>query len=99
MMSTLVGQHPVQLVMGGLLLAEELAAKDRQLSLACLCGMAAEWCDQVREVLAEIGRDAGNGELLVDEVARDGVITPREAKQLRGLFSEIGIEATEGRIL
>jgi hypothetical protein len=98
-MNALAEQHPVQLVMGGLLLAEELAAKDRQLSLACLCDMAAEWCDSARAVFAEIAADAGCGETLVDEVAKDGVITPTEARQLRGLFEEIGTEAREGRIV
>lgn len=92
-------EHPVQAVFGGLMIAADLATKGRQLSLATICESAAEWCDQVWEVFAEIARDAGNGEILVDEVARDGVITKREAKQLRSLFAEIGTEAIEGRVL
>lgn len=92
-------EHPVQAVMGGLLIAEELARKGAQLSLATICESAAEWCDNVVAVFEEIAADAGNGELLVDEVAKDGQITAREAKQLRGLFAEIKTEASEGRII
>lgn len=98
-MSTLAPTHPVQSVFGGLLLGEELARKTGQLSLVVICDAAAEWADSAREVFAEIVRDAGAGELLVDEVAKDGVITPSEARQLRGLFEEIATEAREGRVL
>lgn len=91
--------HPVQLVLGGLLIAEELATKNRQLSLAVLCEKAAEWACESRAVLVEIAQDAGNGELLVEEIARDGIITITEARQARGLFAEIGTQAREGRIL
>lgn len=85
--------------MGGILIAEELARKGAQLSLATVCESAAEWCDQVIAVFEEIARDADSGELLVDEVAKDGVITRAEAKQLRSHFAEIGTEAREGRII
>ena len=98
-MSTLAPTHPIQAVFGGLLLGEELARKTGQLSLAVLCDQAAEWADTAREVFAEIVRDAGGGELLVDEVARDGHITPTEARQLRGIFEEIETEAREGRVI
>lgn len=98
-MSALAHSHPIQAVFGGLLLGEELARKNGQLSLAVLCASAAEWADTARDVFAEIVRDAGAGELLVDEVAKDGHITPKEARQLRGIFEEIETEAREVRVL
>lgn len=98
-MSTLVPAHPIQAVFGGLLLGEELARKTGQLSLAVLCEQAMEWADTAREVFSEIVRDAGAGEVLVDDVAKDGVITPTEANQLRGIFAEIETEAREGRVI
>lgn len=98
-MTTLAHNHPIQAVFGGLLLGEELARKTGQLSLAVICESAAEWADSARDVFAAIVRDAGAGELLVDEVAKDGHITPTEARQLRGIFEEIEVEAKEGRVI
>lgn len=98
-MNAVAQDHPIQAVFGGLLLGEELARKTGQLSLAVLCEQAMEWADTAREVFAEIVRDAGVGETIVDEVAKDGVITTTEARQLRGIFEEIETEAREGRVV
>lgn len=96
---TVAREHPVQMVIGAVLVADELATRRGQLSLAVMCEKAAEWACATRDVLVEIARDAGNGELLVDEIARDGLITPTEARQARALFGEIGTEAREGRVI
>lgn len=93
----LAAKHPVQLVFGGLLIAEELAAKNRQLTLGVLCAQAQEWADHARSMFELIARDAGDGTLLVSEVARDGLITPIEARQLTRQFERIQTEAREGR--
>lgn len=98
-MLTLARMHPVQLVLGGLLVADELATKNRQLSLAVLCEQAAEWATCTRDLIFEIARDADRGEFVVDELLGDGDASPADRRQIRGIFSEIKEEALTGRII
>jgi hypothetical protein len=87
--------HPMQLVLGGLLVADELATKNRQLSLAVLCEQAAEWATLSRDLFREIAADADRGEFVVDELLPDSATR----RQIRGIFTEIKEEALTGRIL
>lgn len=98
-MNTLASRHPVQLVLGGIMLAEQMATTRRQLTLAALCDSAIDWAHDARDVVVEIVRDAGNAALLVEEIARDGRITPAEAAQMRRVLQEIETEAREGKVI
>ena len=98
-MSQLAYMHPAQLLLGAVVVGEELATKNRQTTFASLCRDAVGWAVETRDVLREIAADAAFGEHLVAEVAADGVITHKEAASLKGLFNEIETEATEGRII
>lgn len=98
-MTTLAAQHPMQLVLGSVVVAEELATKGRQLTLAQICGDAVDWAVETRDLLREIACDAADGVLCVRSVAADGVITSDEAELLVGRFSEIEREAITGKIL
>lgn len=99
MSTTLIADHPAQLCWGFVLEVERLAVERRQLVFSFLADCARPAVLTVREVFKELVREAGEGEMLVEEVARDGKITETEAKQLRDLFSEIGTEAREGRVI
>ena len=98
-MQPLYREHPAQLCWGFLLLVEEQARETHQLIFGFLAEVARPAVLTVREVIQEVARDAGEGAILVDEVAEDGVITPTEARQIRGLFEEIETEAKEGRVI
>ncbi len=98
-MNTIQRMHPVQLVLGGVLVMEELATKNRQLSFAVLCDQAAEWATVTRDLIREIAADADRGEFAVDELLGDGAASPADCRQIRGIFSEIKTEALTGRIL
>ena len=78
---------------------DRLAQVKRQLVFSFLADCARPAVLTVREVFCELVREAGEGEMLVEEVARDGKITATEAKQLRDLFAEMGTEAREGRVV
>lgn len=98
-MQPLYREHPAQLCWGFLLLVEEQAREKHQLVFTFLAQVARPAVLTVREVIQEIVREAGEGTTLVDEVAKDGVITTTEARQIRGLFEEIETEAREGRVI
>lgn len=91
--------HPVQLVLGTVLVAEELATKGRQMTLGVLCADAMQWASDCRDLFREIARECDEGVALVEEVAADGVITAIETSRVRALFAEIGTEARTGRII
>lgn len=91
--------HPMQRVFGGLLMASDLASRNRQLSLGVICEAATEWATETADVFREIARDAGCGAMLVEEAAKDGVFSPTEARQIGGLFREIEEEAVEGKVI
>lgn len=98
-MKDLAPRHPVRLAVGSARILGDLAQRIRNSAILIWAEKGEQWAREAAGVDSEIARDAGNGELLVDEVARDGVITPTEAAQLRRHFSEIGTEAREGRIV
>lgn len=91
--------HPLRLVLGGARFARDLARRAGCTSCVVWCEQVEAWALRAGTVTCEIARDAGCGETLVDEVARDGVITPAEAAQLRRQFGEIATEAVEGRVV
>lgn len=98
-MTTLTAHHPMQLVLGSIVVAEELATKGRQLTLAQLCHDAAVWAVECRDVLREIVCDADYCLSLFDEAGRDGVYTAEEIAAARGVVAEIREEAFTGKIL
>lgn len=77
----------------------QAAQRLRQPTVLVLADNGARWARKAADVDGEIVRDAGCGQTLVDEVARDGKITTAEAAQLRRAFTEIEEEAREGRVL
>ena len=88
----------MQLLIGAVVVAEEMATKGCQLSFASLFRDAIGWAVEVRDVLAEIAADATYGADLVVRVASDGKITADEVAELSKVFNEIEVEALEGRI-
>lgn len=97
-MTTLDPMHPTQLLLGSVVVAEELATKGRQLTFAVVMQGAVAWAVETRDLLREIACDAGCGEQEVWEVAADGKITPEETRRVAKYFSEIRAEALTGRI-
>jgi len=97
-MQKLASHHPVQLVIGEMLIQSDLATKGRQLTFGVIAKDCVQWACQVRDVLQEIATDAVYGEELVERVVADGKITKDEAKELKEVFSEIELEAREGRV-
>lgn len=97
-MSALAFRHPVNLVLGAVLVAEEMATKGRQMTFASFCSDAVDWAVETRDLLREIACDAAHGFAVVGAVASDGIITPAEANQLKEVFSEIETEALTGEI-
>lgn len=97
-MTTLAPHHPAQLVLGSVVVCEELATKGRQMTFASLCHDAVAWAVETRDLLREIACDAAHGLSVVSAVASDGIITPAEANQLKEVFSEIETEALTGEI-
>lgn len=98
-MIAMVRMHPVQLVLGSVLVMEEMATKGGQLSFAVLCEQTAEWAMCTRDLIAEIASDADRGEFAVDELLADGDASIADRRQIRGIFTEIKQEALTGRIL
>lgn len=98
-MSMLDHKHPAQLVLGAVMLGEEIATKGRQMTFAILCRDAMGWAAETRDVMREIAADAA---ALGDEIAaaaKDGVITARERSALMRAALEIETEAKTGKIL
>lgn len=98
-MISLNPRHPIRLALGFFIMLRDAAQRLRQPTVLVLADNGARWATQAAAVDGEIVRDAGCGETLVTEVARDGKITPVEAEQLRKAFTEIQTEAREGRVL
>lgn len=97
-MTSLASHHPAQLVLGSVLVCEELATKGRQMTFASLCHDAVVWAVETRDLLREIACDAAHGINSVNAAISDGVITPHEANQIKEVFSEIEREALTGKI-
>lgn len=98
-MLRLVSRHPARLALGFAIMARDSATRLRLTTIVIFCDRAIKWARTAADVSGEIVVDAGCGETLVDEVARDGQITATEAEQLRRQFAEIQTEAREGRII
>ncbi len=95
----LATRHPIVLALGFGVMVRDAATRLRLSTLLVYCERGIAYCRRAADVEGEIVRDAGCGETLVDEVARDGKITPAETAQLRRAFEEIRVEAHEGKIL
>jgi hypothetical protein len=91
--------HPAQLLLGSVLVAEEVATRNRQLTFASLCHDAVAWAVETRDLLREIASDAAYGADLMRDAMADGSVSPTEAARIRGVFTEIEEEALTGRII
>lgn len=98
-MSALAEMHPVQLVLGEMMIAEELATRGRQMTFAVIARDCIGWAYTVRDVLCEIAQDAGDVNLMVHEAAADGIFSPTEQRQIVRKVDEIATQAREGRII
>jgi hypothetical protein len=98
-MNTLPFTHPIQLVLGELMLAEELATKHRQLTFGVIARDCMAWAHTAHDVLCEIVRDAGDVRLMIHEAATDGKFCPTERHQILRKVEEIEVQAREGRII
>ena len=91
--------HPVQLVLGSLLIQAELASKNCQLTLGVLNADSIEWTTVSRDVFEEIAADAQVMGSRIEIYASDGIFDRAERAQLLKDAREIEIEAREGRII
>lgn len=97
--STLVRLHPVQLVLGGILVMEEMATKGGQLSFAVLCEQAAEWATCTRDLLLELAHDGERHRMMQRELLGDGEASEADRRQLDASIVEMITEALTGRII
>jgi hypothetical protein len=95
----LARMHPVQLVLGGILVIEEMASKGGQLSFAVLSEQAAEWAVSTRDLMREIVADGERHRMMQRELLCDGQASEADLRQLDRSIDEIIAEAREGRIL
>lgn len=97
-MHALNAEHPAQLCLGTVMIAEEMATKGRQTTFAMLARDAVEWATETRDLLREIATDASQ---LADDItaaAADGIITPEERVSLHESARQIESEAQSGLI-
>lgn len=80
-MIILAHQHPVQLVLGSMLIQADLAQRDRQLTFGVIAQDCIGWAVEVRDVLSEIATDAEYGAQRLNAAAADGVLTQAEARE------------------
>lgn len=97
-MKNLAAQHPMQLVLGSVIVGEEMATRGRQTTFASLCHDAAQWAVEVRDLLKEIACDAEFGAERLDALMVDGVMSQADQAEIRGYFLEIQREALTGEI-
>lgn len=98
-MIALESHHPSQLLLGAVIVGEELATRNRQMTFASLCRDAISWATETRDLLCEIATDAS---ALADDIVRvssDGMITSDESQRLLESAREIEEEARTGRII
>tara|TARA_S200002703_G_scaffold15436_2_gene13219 strand:+ start:627 stop:914 length:288 start_codon:yes stop_codon:yes gene_type:complete len=88
--------HPIQMVLGSLIIQEELAMKNGQTTFAILAEDCAEWARDSRESFCEIERRAGNMVSRIDLYASDGVFKNAEREQLSEDATKIETIAREG---
>lgn len=97
-MSPLAKNHPMQLLLGAVIVGEEIATKGRQTTFAILCRDALEWATETRDLLKEIACDAAVLGENIQSVAKDGLITAEERELLVRGAREIEAEALTGKI-
>jgi len=95
----LVTEHPVQMVLGSMLIQEELATKGNQLTFGVIARDCMEWAHEIRDVMAEIAAEADVMTQRVELYASDGVFDMSERDELLRNCQEIATEAREGRAL
>lgn len=88
--------HPIQMILGSLVIQEELARKRGQITFAILAEDCAEWARDSRESFCEIERRAGNMISRIDLYASDGVFENAEREQLTDDATKIETIAREG---
>ncbi len=98
-MLSLTSHHPAQLVLGSIIIGEQLATKGRQTTFAILCRTAVEWATETRDLLREIATDAEHLKERIHAAAADRVITPEEERELSAYALEIHDEAVTGKII
>lgn len=98
-MITLAPRHPAQLVLGSVILQEEIARKNGQMTFAILSHDAVGWATEVRDLVKEIGTDAQYGIDLCEEAKADNEITMDEFSSVETVLREIEEEARTGRIV
>lgn len=84
------------MILGSLVIQEELATKRGQTTFAILAEDCAEWARDSRESFCEIERRAGNMILRIDLYASDGVFENAEREQLTDDATKIETIAREG---
>jgi hypothetical protein len=98
-MLSLTSHHPAQLVLGSIIIGEQLATKGRQTTFAILCRDAVEWATETRDLLREIATDAEHLHGRIRDFSADGVFTPAESAELQAYALEIHDEAITGKII
>lgn len=97
-MIAIADSHPVQLVIGELLIQSELACRNRQMTFGVIAHDCIGWATEVRDVLREIATDAVFTRERLKAIAADRHISPQEESEIDGYLDEMQTEATEGRI-
>lgn len=97
-MKPLAHKHSAQLLLGAVIVGEELATKNRQTTFASLCQDAVHWAVEVRDLLREIANDAAYAAERFDLAMSDGALDIDEHAEIRGYFEEIEREALTGKI-
>jgi hypothetical protein len=88
--------HPIQMVLGSLVIQEELATKRGQTTFAILGKDCEEWARDSRDSFCEIERRAANMILRIDLYSFDGVFQDAEREQLSEDATKIETIAREG---
>lgn len=97
-MIALARKHPCQLVLGALILEEELATSGRQLTLGHIAHEAIQWATDSRDLMREIATDSEYGIDRCHAARADGVVTLDELREVESVLEEIREEAVTGRI-
>jgi hypothetical protein len=95
----IVKNHPIQLIMGSLLIQSELASKNGQLTFGIIAKDCIGWASGVKDVFRKIESDADNMSSRIMLYAADGVFDLGEREQLLHDSEMISEEAREGRLI
>ena len=91
--------HPMQLTLGAIIVAEQLATKGRQTTFAIVCRDAISWATETRDLLREIATDADYLGDRIIAAAADGIFSPEEKAELHGEAIGIRDTATSGKLI